>query len=204
MHIVSRRAAALLFLLLGGCAATTVTPVYLHRSGVAGTFVYAASGRDMQVDVFGNPFNAPGDHVAQFVVDSMQGQNHGPVTHFTSFAGPGSQPGYRIVVVLEGPVSMSADAVCGLNPFPAPAAVPPANAPPVPAPAPGPAPDMIRALMVFCAKGDVMSETSGRVAYTPRPEDGNFGPLMAAMIRELIPFQDRDSDNKRDMFMRSR
>jgi hypothetical protein len=187
MRRTNRRASRLLPLALvaalGGCS-STVTQHWSYRSGVNNTFTYAASGGEMEVVVVGNPFNVPKADVDRFVTDSMQGHNYGPPTHFTTTP-QRSRPGYRVVVVLGPPVSFSGDEACS-GTFP--------TVPSRPA-------DVLNALMVFCSKDTVMSESSGRVVASPRPDVGAFGPLMAAMTRDLIPFQDRDSDDHNLLLM---
>jgi hypothetical protein len=145
------------------------------------SFMYAASGRDMEVVVAGNPFTMSKNEVDRVVVDSMQGQNNGPLTHFTLSPGQDSKLGYRIVVALNPPASFPAADACTSNPGTIPTT---------------PTGGRLRALMAFCAKDSILSEATGSVVPVARPTDGDFGPLMAALIRDLVPAREPNDDSQ--------
>lgn len=178
---------ALAFLaLLGGCT-NTVTQAYLYRSGIQGTFAYAAGDRDMAVVVVGNPFSIGKAELDRFIVDSMQGRNRPPATHFTTAPGASARPGYSIVVLLNPPMFFNSQDACRST-----AGIPTA-----------PSGGRLQARMIFCAKDLILTEVTGNLPAMARPTEGGFAAMIGAMTRDIVPEREPNSDNDAEPLLRS-
>src|SRR3546814_5095596 len=78
----------------------------------ASTFNYAAGGRDLKVEVLGNPTELDQQTFAQAVVDAMQGHNPGQPTHLTLTPGEPGRSLHRVVVAFDPTVPVSVFELC--------------------------------------------------------------------------------------------
>ena len=146
--------------------------------GLLGTFIYAGAERDMKTVIVGNPFSAPKAEVDRVIVDSMQGRNNGPRTHFTTTPSENVRAGYPVVMMFDPPRGMLKDDICGDTGKLL----------------PEPAGDRIRLLTGFCAGDELLSWVAASISRVATPSDPAFGNMVSQSVRNLIPPDDDDPD----------
>lgn len=160
-------------LMLAACGTSSyrnyISPVY-----TGSTFNYAAGGRDLKVEVYGNPSNLDQQSFAQAVVDAMQGHNPGQPTHLTLFPGPSARPLYRVVIAFDPARPVNVSDLCQ-----------------------GPvetaqttAKTQIRASL--CQGGGALTSVRGEMPAGTTPDSPEFQSLMAAVARQLMPRENPD------------
>jgi len=98
-----------------GAAAVLLSQVLANCSGVPRTsgqeiqgtdpysfIVYGVEGRDLRLEVSGNPFPESADEVADVLAAQMQVARVSPGTHITPHPGPSAMDGVRVVLSLSG------------------------------------------------------------------------------------------------------
>jgi len=140
-------------------------------------FARIAGGRDCFVVVRGNPFcdqGYDGETFVEAVVDAMQGQNWGPVTHFTARTPSGAHPDYRVSLLFNGAATVRAADLCSGS---------------ITSIEPIGDNGRVRLLAAWCKEGSVLSEVSGWVDGVKTPVDSRFTRLIAQVTRDLFPTQ---------------
>lgn len=161
-------------LMLAACAPGNVSLSHVHVDGVygAGEFSYAGAGRDLRVDVAGNPFGGDQAAFGRKVTDSMQGRHWGPRTNFTTTPGPDARDAYRVVMLFEPPGSLNGAGLCEI----APSALPTE-----------PGQDGLSLFGAFCRGEKVMTRIKGRVSGAAGPDDPVLRELVGQVTTGLFP-----------------
>ena len=171
--------AGLLF--LGACSGETLQSA-VWQPGVPDMFSYGAGGRDLRVVIVGNPFPQVNETVHRAVTDAMQGNHHGPRTHFTTLPSVTARPAFRVVMMFNPARNMNSEALCGtvgnLNP--------------------GPREKRLEILTGFCYRDELQSEVWASILHPPSPDDESFRNVIANIMWELIPSQDKIVDDNND------
>jgi hypothetical protein len=146
----------------------------VYRPGVPDHFTYAAANKDFPVEIIGNPFDAPKSRLEAVVTRAFQVRDAGTHTRFVARPASTRAAGYRIVMMMDPPQSLSAARLCQ-----------------PPQPQPQPAGDgKLRYLMSFCGANDLLSYLYGAVPRPESPDDPAFARALRADIWELIPAHD--------------
>ncbi len=140
---------------------------------------YAAAGKPLFTLIRGNPFaSSRQDQLNALVLDAMStGVRQFDVAlvrrpQFTTNPdAPGRRANYNVTLVLSGAEEIQAKAICD-----------PSEEVDV-----MPSEGNLRALMVFCRDGAVLSAAHGVVNAIDDPQDPRFHRLIAAMTRDLFP-----------------
>jgi hypothetical protein len=168
-------------LVLNACASavlSTSSQDISLRSGVLGTFAYAAAEGEMNTVVIGNPFDIPKDELERVITGTMQGNHYGPRTTFTTTPSPDARADYRIVMMFDRPRAMNRQQLCG----------PKAQL------EPEPRGDRLRLATAFCARNQLLSWVDSSIATPASPDDPAFRKMIANAIFNLIPWRDHDPD----------
>ena len=156
--------------LLSACGAD-ISQAFVHRSGVPSAFSHGAGGRDMRTVILGNPFALPKDEA---VIDSIQGMNNGPVTHFTTRPSADARAPYRIVILFEPPKTLVYRHLCGDA-----AALQSAARD-----------GRLRVSIAFCVNDSLYAHVDSSIPSTDSPHDPAFRKMMARATFLLIPSVD--------------
>lgn len=167
---------ALLALALAACD-MTYRRSYIWPHYRPSTFNYAAGGRDLAVEVLGNPTDLEPARFAAAVVAAMQGHNAGQPTHLTLTPGPTARPLYRVVVAFNPAASVGRYDLCR-DPIDT-----------------GPTADRIVVRAAFCQGAQALTFVRGRGPADMTVDSAVFRRLMAGLARELLP---RDNPERRD------
>lgn len=157
----------------------------LYRANSDSFFGYGASRGEMLAVVAGNPFPVAKDVLEQAVTDAMQGNHHGPMTHFSANPGPGVDRNSRVVVAFNTPKAMHPRTLCE-NP----AAVP----------STGQEPGKLHADVAFCVESDLYSNVNVSIPAVDSPNDPRFRHMIASAMWSLIPARDPMSDDNDECF----
>ncbi|MFO1082329.1 MAG: hypothetical protein U1E23_17085 [Reyranellaceae bacterium] len=176
------RPAALLGLLVAATLAATLAACAAGSGGVIGGAYYApqyswseffaaTDGRNFQVVEDGNPFPAlPADEVRRRLLPVMQANKPRPNLTFTYRPPPEPpRPDYRLVLVFDAGLDLTADRVCAGQVWHNPRPTRPFDL-----------------FAVYCRNDQVMSYTT---AWTPAdgPDDPRVGQLFAQLFLVLFP-----------------
>lgn len=157
--------------LLQACAGATVHSPYRRVDDLSSFLTYAAPEGEAQLEILGNPFEAPDPALAAALVEGFRGAvKHGPNLTFSTQSAT-ARPGYRFVVAFGIPVATDAGALCRKT-ISAPQKI---LARPV------------QAKAVFCLDGMAYSEVSGSLGEISGPGDPSFGQWARNMMAGLTP-----------------
>ncbi|HET8726889.1 MAG TPA: hypothetical protein VFO41_05205 [Alphaproteobacteria bacterium] len=141
----------------------------------ANTFNYAAGGRDLKVEVLGNPTSLDQATFQQAVVDSMQGHNPGQPTHLTLTPGPTARPSYRTVVAFNPVLPVGIHDLCRGRVRP------------------GGSTERLEIRAAFCEGNGTLTSVRGQAPADTPVNSAEFQSLMAGMTRELLPRHNPES-----------
>jgi hypothetical protein len=167
---------------LGGCSGTGVIDyVHLEPGYRSQQFAYAAGGRDLAVDIQGNPFAMPKEEFDATVTAAMQGAHFGQPTNFTTSPGDSAREGYRVRLLFNGPGASSGRIVCAGEP----AII-------------GPSPESgtVRLLAAFCGGDYPLSYLSAHVSGIQDAHDPAFRAFMRQVTTNLFPPQNRQEQDR--------
>ena len=156
--------------LLSACGAD-ISQAFVHRSGVPSAFSHGAGGRDMRTVILGNPFAMPKDEADEAVIDSIQGMNNGPVTHFTTRPSADALAPYRIVILFEPPKTLVYRHLCGD------AAALESEA----------RDGRLRVSIAFCVNDSLYAHVDSSIPRADSPHDPAFRKMMGRATFLLIP-----------------
>lgn len=148
----------------------------------AGQFAYAGAGRDLRVDVAGNPFGGEAGALGRAVTDAMQGQHFGPATHFTTAPGADARSAYRVVMLFGPPPSFNPMQLCDDPP----SALPTQRSQ-----------DGVAVFAAFCRGSKALSSVKGRIEGASGPDDPAFRALVGRVTHALFPPDRRADPNDR-------
>ncbi len=137
-----------------------------------GEFAYAGAGRDLRVDVVGNPFGGDRAAFAAAVTDAMQGRHWGQRTNFTTTPGETARPKYRVLMLFDPPVSLNAMRLCPEQPSALPTVA---------------AGDEVVLFAAFCRDGKSLTSIKGRVSGVAGARDPIFRELVGGVTNGLFP-----------------
>ena len=163
--------------LLAGACQPEVYSVTQDRLYSPSEFRFAAGAKEVFTNIRGNPFGSPDGQFEALVLGAMQrGVQHIDTAlvrrpTFTTRRERAARPDYRITLVLNPKEGVGAAEVC--------------SAPDGVAIAPGGG--GLRARMVFCRDGRVLSTSFGAITGVDDPADPGFRRMIAHMTRELFP-----------------
>jgi len=171
-------------LTIAACAPGNVrlTHQYVNPMYGAGQFAYAGAGRDLRVDVAGNPFGGDAQAFGHAVTDAMQGQHFGPATNFTTSPDQAARSAYRVVMLFDPPRSFNPMQLCDGT----------ASALPTQA-----GQDGVSVFGAFCRGNYSLSSAKGRVAAAAGPDDPAFRQLVGRVTHALFPPDRRADPNDR-------
>lgn len=144
-----------------------VSPVYK-----AGEFAYAGAGRDLKVEVIGNPFGGDPAAFGKTVTDYMQGNHWGPRTNFTTTPGASARESYRVVMLFNPPRTLVGMRLCREE-----ASSLPSES----------GREEIVVFAAFCRRNESLTEIKGRIDGATGPGDPIFGDLVAQATNALFP-----------------
>jgi len=174
-----------LFALTAACAAGGVRLSHqnVNVAYSPGEFAYAGAGRDLRVEVVGNPFAGDAAAFAAAVTDAMRGQHWGQPANFTTTPGENARRDYRVMMLFNPPVSLNAMRLCR------------DDAATLPTEATG---DGIALFGAFCLGDKELTAIKGHVAGAAGPQDPAFRSLVGQVTRALFPPErDRLRDDRR-------
>jgi hypothetical protein len=157
---------------LAGCAGTSGTLVHSERypAYTGAVRSYAAGGRDLKVDIQGNPTRAPQGEVDRAVIAAMQAA-YGETTHFTATPDQRARENFRVVLLFDAPRDSNGHALCRGDL----GAAPPS--PQIP----------IRLQAAFCQRHTVLSEVVGEAPAVAGPADPALAQLIGRVTLALLP-----------------
>lgn len=135
---------------------------------------YAIGGRDLRVDVLGNPFGEPRDDFVRGVTAAMQGHAPGRYVNFTVTPGETARSLYRVVVAFNTAMPVVVSDLCGPPPETVPAARP------------------LEVRMAFCEGGRALSTARGTLEAVESSASPEFRALIGGMTRSLLPRDNPD------------
>lgn len=167
----SRIAVPLLLAVFTASCAPQAQRTYIAPRYEPTLFGYAAGGRDLQVEVIGNPTPLARADFAQKVVDAMQGQKFGQQTNLTLTPGPSARPRYRAVLAFNPVDPVGAFDLCRGE---APATMPAGDQP-------------LQVRAAFCEGTGTLTSVRGEAPADTSVDDPAFRTLMASVTRQLLP-----------------
>lgn len=132
---------------------------------------YGAAGRDLRIDVLGNPFTSAAGDLGQAVATGMQKANVGPGTRFAVLPGSSAMPDFRVVVTFDRTVN-AAD-LCALTAASRRSATIGGGGGEITA--------------TLCDKEKPITSTSGSLVGIAAASDPAFGDLLKFMALDLFP-----------------
>jgi len=174
-----------LFALTAACAAGGVRLTHqdVNTAYSPGEFAYAGAGRDLRVEIVGNPFGGDAAAFAAAVTDAMKGQHWGQPTNFTTTPGESARTDYRVMMLFNPPVNLNAMRLCR------------EGASTLPTEATG---DGIALFGAFCLGDKELTAIKGKVSSTSGPRDPAFRNLVGQVTHGLFPPErDRLRDDRR-------
>jgi len=166
-------ALASLFLIVA-CAPGSVRLTRLDISPTydPGEFAFVAAGRDLHVEIVGNPFGGDQAAFEAAVTDAMQGRHWGQRTNFTTTPGEDARLTHRVVFLFDPLPSQNGSRLCR-----------------------GEATDLrtervageIALFGAFCREETARSRIRGHIAAATGPEDPAFRELVGQVTRSLFP-----------------
>ena len=133
-------------------------------------------GKQMRLDLHGNPFPASDGVVAAHLSKAMHGHNDGLPIDFTATPGPGTFEHSRIVVLFQPPPSAIGRTVCDGTTL---AGVDPGAG----------GEGGVEALMAFCWRGGERSSLRVRMGAISGPQDPVFDAMIGRATNRLLPFK---------------
>ncbi len=137
-----------------------------------GEFAHAGAGRDLRVDVLGNPFDAAQDAFARAVTDAMQGRHWGPRTNFTTEPGPEARESYNVIMLFDPPADLNSLRLCREDP----AALPRDTAG-----------EGITLFAAFCRGSRSLTSVKGHIDGASGAGDPAFRELVGQVTNALFP-----------------
>lgn len=172
----------LVALMVGGCASNVrltqqeISPVYTSSE-----FSYAGSGRDLRVDIVGNPFGGDQQAFDRTVTGYMKGSHWGPSTHFTTTPNDTARQTYRVVMLFDPPATFPGIRLCRVKPED------------LPTQADG---KSIILFSAFCRGDKSLTEIKGHIDSASGPDDRKFRDLVASVTNGLFPPRHRFEDDR--------
>lgn len=181
------------------CSKNTLTySTSLRHTGTPEIFRYAASGRDLETIVLGNPTSAPKSKLERAVLSAVQGVPFGPDTNFTTIPSSNARPGYRLVILISGDSWLSGAKACNkaettINPT--------TQAEAVSFDAEG----QVKLQAAFCYRDRVLSEARVKMREIASPEDPALRNAVRQAVLALLPQRDpeRHPQGDRERFRHS-
>ena len=167
---------------LGGCSrAGVIDYVRLEPRYQPQQCGSAAGGRDLMVEVQGNPFAISQDEFAALVTDAMQGAHFGQPTNFTTSPGDSARPDYRVRLLFNGPGASTGGIVCAGEP----ATI-------------GPSPNRgdVRLLAAFCHNQDPLSYLTAHISGLQDAHDPALRDFVRQVTSNLFPPQNYQERNR--------
>ena len=147
----------------------------------SGERAYAGAGRDLLVEIYGNPFDGDTAAFSGAVTDAMQGRNWGQRMNFTTTPGPEARLTYKVVLLFDPPVTLLAQRLCSET-----AEVLAGK------PTRG---EGINVLAAFCRGDKALTEIKGYTDSAAGPDDRVFRDLVGQVTQGLFPPNRRDDDD---------
>lgn len=169
-----------MLLTTAACASGNVrlTHQYVNPMYGAGQFAYAGAGRDLRVDVAGNPFGGDAQTFGRAVTEAMQNRHFGPATNFTTSPGADARSAYRVVMLFDPPRSFNPMELCDGS----------ASALPTQTDQDG-----VSVFGAFCRGNYSLSSVKGRIGAADGADDPAFRQLVGRVTHALFP-PDRRAD----------
>lgn len=159
--------------ILAGCTGEIMQSNF-DRPGADRYFQYGAAPGEMRAVVVGNPFPVSKPVVDQAVVDAMQRNHNGPMTHFTTQPGPDARPDFRIVMAFNTPMNFNASGLCR-----SPDGIPS-----------GKTTGNLEILSGFCVGDKLYSHAKVSAPSVDSPTDPRFASMVQTAMWQLVPSQD--------------
>lgn len=159
-----------------------LTHQYINPLYGAGQFAYAGAGRDLRVDVVGNPFDGDPAAFGRAVTDAMQGRHFGPATHFTTTPGGDARSAYRVVMLFDPPLSLNPMRLCDDPPSTLPTQA---------------GQGRLFVFAAFCRGSKALTSVKGGIAGAAGPDDPAFRDLVGRVTHALFPPDRRADPNDR-------
>lgn len=135
----------------------------------------AVGGRDLLVEVQGNPFGTDPTGFAQAVTDAMQGHTGIQPPHFTTAPGDTWHRLYRVVVAFNPAEAVGQDELCARTVATAPAA------------------GGVVVYGAFCEGRRALSSAANGAPPVADAQAPDFRRMMAALTRDLFPLENRET-----------
>ena len=146
-----------------------------------GEKAYAGAGRDLLVEIYGNPFDSDTAAFSGAVTDAMQGRNWGQRMNFTTTPGPDARLTYKVVLLFDPPVTLLAQRLCSET-----------TEELADRPTRG---EGINVLAAFCRSDKSLTEIKGYIKSAPSQDDTAFRELVGQVTQGLFPPDRRDDDD---------
>ncbi len=134
----------------------------------------AVGGRDVMVEIQGNPFGGDPAAFAQAVTGAMQGHAEVPAPHFTTTPGESWRQQYRVVVAFNPAEVVSQDALCARTVTTSPSA------------------EGVAVYGAFCEGRRALSFAVNGTPPVADAQAPGFRRMMAALTRDLFPLENRE------------
>ncbi|MSO76811.1 MAG: hypothetical protein EXQ87_07850 [Alphaproteobacteria bacterium] len=169
--MAGRWVAALFGVVLAGCAATggDLTHSERYPAYTGSVMRYAAGGRDLVVDIRGNPTAAPEAEFGGAVLRAMQA-TYGGDTRFTATPDNRARLNFRVILLFGAPADSNGRALCAGDPV---GAAPPGN--------------RLRLQAAFCQRHTVLSEVVGEASAIAGSADPALTRLVERVTLALLP-----------------
>lgn len=179
-------ALAISTVLLAACT-TRGGVIYNSQTDLAGTASYVdhVAGTNLPAVIRGNPSNLDKADFDRIVRDDIRGANFGRPTTFVPGPEEAPWPGYRLVMIFNGPVMGQRDICRDLIPDGG-----------------GPAPDgKVMVLAAFCSGDRAVTSLAGGIAELTDPNDTRFRSFLRQVSLKLFDRQNPDDRPDRDIIL---
>ena len=173
-------AGSLMFLTTCSAGGVRLTHQQTDMAYDSGEVAYAGAGRDLLVEIYGNPFDSDTAAFPKAVTDAMQGRNWGQRMNFTTTPGENARTLYKVVLLFNPPVTLLAQKLCSESAEALAAR-----------PTPG---GGINVLGAFCRSDKSLTEIKGYIETASGHDDIAFRELVGQVTQGLFP-PDRRDDN---------
>jgi hypothetical protein len=170
--------------LLAACT-TRGGVIYNWQADNAGTALYVdhVAGTSLPTIIRGNPSTLDKADFDRLVRDDIRGANFGRPITFVPGPGEGPWPGYRLVMIFNGPVAGHRDICREMIPGGG-----------------GPAPDgKVAVLAAFCSGDRAVSSLAGGIAELTDPNEPRFRSFLRQVTLKLFDRQNPDDRPDRDI-----